>query len=131
MTNSKNVNICVVGGAGRMGRRVIDVCNGLESVNVVSVLVRPDDQGRGHWHGPGRNRPERLAEGTDVIIDFSRLPSTDTTLKAAVDLGVAYVLASTGLSDKDEEDALRGLKKYSLNCRFQLQFRRQRSDRSR
>ena len=39
---------------------------------------------------------------------FPRLPSTDTTLKAAVDLGVAYVLASTGLSDKDEEDALRG-----------------------
>ena len=47
MTNSKVISICVVGGAGRMGRRVIELCNELESVNVASVLVRPDDKAEG------------------------------------------------------------------------------------
>ena len=86
-----------------MGRRVIDVCNGLERVNVVSVLVRPDDQVEGIGTVRVETDPKSAFEGTDVIIDFSAPPSTDTTLKAAVDLGVAYVLASTGLSDKDEK----------------------------
>ena len=70
MTNSKNVNICVVGGAGRMGRRVIDVCNGLERVNVVSVLVRPDDQVEGIGTVRVETDPKSAFEGTDVIIDF-------------------------------------------------------------
>ena len=74
MTNSKNVNICVVGGAGRMGRRVIDVCNGLERVNVASVLVRPDDKAEGIGMVRVETDPKSAFEGIDVIIDFSAPP---------------------------------------------------------
>ena len=70
-------------------------------------------------HGPAETEPRLALEGIDVIIDFSAPPSIDSTLKAAVDLGVAYVLASTGLSEKDEE-TLSEAAKHSSNCRFQL-----------
>ena len=120
MTNSKDVNICVVGGAGRMGRRVIDVCKELERVNVVSVLVRPDDQVEGIGSIRVETDPKSAFEEIDVIIDFSAPPSTEMTLKAAVDLGVAYVLASTGLSDRDEQTLAEAAKSIPLivasNC---------------
>ena len=120
MTNSKIISICVVGGAGRMGRRVIELCNELESVNVASVLVRPDDKAEGIGMVRVETEPRLAFEGIDVIIDFSAPPSIDSTLKAAVDLGVPYVLASTGLSEKDEETLSEAAKSIPLivasNC---------------
>ena len=106
MSDTRVVRICVVGGAGRMGRRVLEVCKNTDELEAVSVLVRPDD----HVDGVGDLRvetdPHRAFEGADVVIDFSAPPSIEQTVVAAVESDVGYVLASTGLS-KDAEELLR------------------------
>lgn len=106
MSTSEVIKICVVGGAGRMGRRVLEVCGASDGLEAVSVLIRPDDQVDGLGNLRVETEPLKAFEGADVVIDFSAPPSIERTLSAAADLGVGYILASTGLS-KDAEELLK------------------------
>lgn len=103
MTKQKTVKVCVVGGAGRMGRRVLDICASSSDLLAVSILVRPEDS-VDKLDGIRIETDARQAfTDVDVVIDFSAPPSVDKTIPAAVELGVGYVLASTGLSIEAEE----------------------------
>ena len=120
MSDVEVVRICVVGGAGRMGRRVLEVCEISDGLEAVSILVRPDD----HLDGLGNLRvetePLKAFKGADVVIDFSAPPSIERTVSAAVESRVAYVLASTGLSEDAEEQLKQAATKIPLivasNC---------------
>ena len=102
MSNQKAVKICVLGRAGRMGRRVLEVCRASSELEAVSVLIRPEDQADDLEALRVETDPMQAFKGADVVIDFSAPPSVERTLPAAVELGLGYVVASTGFSSEAE-----------------------------
>lgn len=120
MNKQEKVKICVVGGAGRMGRRVLEVCHATPELEALSVLVRPQDKADDLGSVRVETDPAEAFKGVDVVIDFSAPPSVDRTMPAAVDLNVGYVLASTGFSPESEDLLERAASKIPLivasNC---------------
>jgi len=95
------LRVASVGALGRMGECLRAAVAAAPDVELVGAL-----EASGH---PGLGReldgvvvtddPKRSLGGADVAIDFSTPDSTLRALRAAADLGVAYVCGTTGLSD--------------------------------
>ena len=79
MNKQEKVKICVVGGAGRMGRRVLEVCHATPELEALSVLVRPQDKADDLGSVRVETDPAEAFKGVDVVIDFSAPPSVDRT----------------------------------------------------
>lgn len=83
---SNKGRVVVVGAKGRMGTRVVRALVDHASLELAVGVDRGDDL-------------DRAIRGTDVVIDFSAPAATDTVGPLCAQHGVAYLVASTALSD--------------------------------
>lgn len=105
------LRVCVVGPGGRMGQRLMRLLQNHERVVVASTLVREGaaslalDAGITASGGSvvETSHPRQAFTEADVVIDFTAPPALRDLLPIAVELGVAYVVASTGLGATDEQ----------------------------
>ena len=103
MVPGHTAKICIVGGGGRMGRRVIEASELAPDVSLESILVADVNDAHGISNCRIETDPDIAFNGTDVVIDFSAPPSLERTLPAAMRSQTAYVLASTGLPQDCQE----------------------------
>lgn len=105
---NQSVKICVVGPWGRMGARVVKACGEDPGLTLHSVLVREVDPGDRRVEGLPEGcvvtaLPEEALAGADVLIDFTAPSACGRLAPECVTHGVAYVVASTGLSEGEQE----------------------------
>jgi len=89
----------VVGAQGRMGLEVRAALAGEPRLRFAGALERPGHPEVGQTVAPGvvlQDDPKRALAGCGVVIDFSVPVSTLANLRAAADVGVAYVTGTTG-----------------------------------
>ncbi len=105
------VNVCMVGAAGRMGRRIIALTTEKEGMSIkgaaeysASPFMGND---AGEVAGCGKIDVEivsdifKAAESADVIIDFTGVEATLANLEIYEKLGKPVVIGSTGLGKED------------------------------
>ena len=102
------IRIAVLGGAGRMGRAVIDIVAGEPDLELAGVWVREGDERSGQpvasWHPAAADTAagtssdvEHVLHETDVVIDFSLPGATVAVLDAVQSVRVPLVCGVTGL----------------------------------
>ncbi|MBN1828385.1 MAG: 4-hydroxy-tetrahydrodipicolinate reductase [Deltaproteobacteria bacterium] len=111
------VKAIVLGGAGRMGLRIINLIHGTEGIEVAGAVERKGHPaiGRdvGEIGGLGRigiSLSDDLAAAIgagDVVIDFTHHEAVTGNLKRAVDHGKAAVIGTTGLSEEEQAEVQR------------------------
>ena len=101
-------SIAITGAAGRMGQRLLALAKQDGGFNVVGAVERPDHamQGRdaGEVAGAGTMGipiSYDLKATPQVLIDFTTPDSTRHWLKSCRDRGIAMVIGTTGLQDRD------------------------------
>ena len=83
--------IGIIGSEGRMGQ-------------AIAALLANSDGGSGHVHAGGVDKGgdvARLADGSDVLIDFSSPAALANNLHAAIGAGVPLVIGTTGLTQEN------------------------------
>ena len=86
------MKIAIVGAAGRMGKKLVELANGTE-LEVVSKIDIAEGYDR-TW-----------APGTEGVVDFSHHTAVAEGVAKAAAEGIAYVIGTTGLS-ADEQQAV-------------------------
>lgn len=99
------INLCVFAAAGKMGRRVLSLALEDPKFSVVQALEHSKSEALGRdigdlagtapWH---LEVTGALAEGADVVVDFSTPDATMSLLESCVKHGTAMVIGTTGLS---------------------------------
>ena len=100
--------LAITGACGRMGMRLIALSKQNKEFNLVAAIDKPDcaqlsrDAGEIAGIGP-INLPITfdLRPKPDVLIDFTAPAATRHWLKTCRDRGIAMVIGTTGLADKD------------------------------
>jgi 4-hydroxy-tetrahydrodipicolinate reductase len=102
--------LVIVGAAGRMGRRIISLsidAGWFDIIAAVETKGHPDigkDAGLLASAGPINVKLDSAyPAGADVAIDFSQPAAADKTIDYCLKDGVALVLGTTGLTDKQHE----------------------------
>jgi 4-hydroxy-tetrahydrodipicolinate reductase len=102
------IKLAITGACGRMGKRLVALAKADKSLEVVAAIDRPDspelsrDAGEIAGVGPiGLPITFDLRPTPDVLIDFTAPISTRRWLKTCRDRGIAMVIGTTGLKDKD------------------------------
>lgn len=104
---TESIKLAVVGPWGRMGRRVVDLAQANKNIVLHAVLVRrfdASDERLGDLP-QGCIVTEQVDEalaGADALIDFTAPAICGSLAPKCAEHGVAYVLASTGLTDEDQ-----------------------------
>ena len=93
--------VAVVGALGRMGERVRAAVAAHDALVLGGALEAPGHAGVGSEIDGVvvGDDPKAVLAGCDVVIDFSVPASTLANLRAAADLGVAYVTGTTGFDE--------------------------------
>ncbi|MBN1521198.1 MAG: 4-hydroxy-tetrahydrodipicolinate reductase [Candidatus Aureabacteria bacterium] len=103
------MKLAVIGGFGKMGKRIIEFALAEKDIQVVCAVEQKGSPvlgkkicecfpaGDGNGHGAFT---EDLDGNADVVIDFSSPQSTMTYLKLAAQKKTAYVIGTTGLSEE-------------------------------
>jgi 4-hydroxy-tetrahydrodipicolinate reductase len=92
------MNVAIAGAGGRMGRALIDAVLADPSLTLTAAFDVPGSAAVGHSVGNVRIGSEaKLAEGADVLIDFTRPQGTLAHLKHARTM----VIGTTGFSAQD------------------------------
>lgn len=81
--------VVVVGAAGRMGRRVVQMLEGHATLTLGRAFDRDDD-------------PETAIAGSHVVIDFAAPAACARVAPICARVGTAYLVASTALTDADQ-----------------------------
>ncbi|UCE98955.1 MAG: 4-hydroxy-tetrahydrodipicolinate reductase [Planctomycetota bacterium] len=101
--------LVVVGAAGRMGTRILSLALEAGRFDIVAAIERQDHPDIGKDAGLVVAAPINVKvdsvypSAADVVIDFSQPAAADNTIDYCVKNGVALVLGTTGLSDKQRE----------------------------
>ena len=102
------MKIAVAGGAGRMGRTLVEAVLGDAELELAAVLERSGHPALGREVGELAGLPCKLVlsadvaaglAAADVLIDFTRPEGTLAHLEACARLGKAMVVGTTGFSD--------------------------------
>ncbi len=120
------VRAIVAGAGGRMGKRIINIINETEGIQLVSAFERNNhpDVGKdaGIVAGIGKlgieikgSISEVLDKG-DVLIDFTMPEATYEHVKAVAEQGISMVIGTTGFSD----ELLAKIKEYAKKIRCVL-----------
>ncbi len=106
MPSARKTRIVIQGAAGRMGRRLFALASEDRDLAVVAALEAAghprlgEDAGAVAGIGPrGLTLGEAFEAEADVIVDFSTPAGTARILDAALDRGLALLVATTGLDD--------------------------------
>jgi 4-hydroxy-tetrahydrodipicolinate reductase len=118
----KEVGAIVVGAAGKMGARVIQIINETPSLKLFRAIERSDHPSVGKDIGEviGLGKMGVILEsslkkgGGDVIINFSSPQASVESLEFAKEAGLAIVIGTTGLSP-EQTNKVRELSK-SVRC---------------
>ncbi|RYF11103.1 MAG: 4-hydroxy-tetrahydrodipicolinate reductase [Deltaproteobacteria bacterium] len=94
--------VCLIGAAGRMGRRCVRLLEGHPQLRLSAVWLRQGQAPLPLLEAVQSANFADLAEHSDVFIDFTAPPACQHTLPPCAAAGRPYVLASTGLSPADE-----------------------------
>lgn len=89
--------IAICGANGKMGRTIYNCVKEREDCTVtggIDIFTEP------YADFPIVDRPEKLSEKPDVIIDYSNPASLDAILEYCLSTGTPAVLATTGYSDE-------------------------------
>lgn len=91
--------VCVVGAAGRMGRRVARLMHDHPRLVLATALERPGAAGEIPEAAAARitDDPSAALSGVEVVIDVAAPPIAAALAPLCADHGVAYLVASTGL----------------------------------
>ena len=103
----KQAGVMVVGAQGRMGHEVRSAIEGEASLVFAGALERPGHPDVGSELEGGvvlYDDPERALAGCRVVIDFSVPASTLVNLRAAAEVGIAYVTGTTGFDDAGKRE---------------------------
>jgi 4-hydroxy-tetrahydrodipicolinate reductase len=96
-------SITIVGAAGRMGRSLLEVADGLDDVGIVGAVEHADHDELGERIGPRAievvDQLEAALESADVAIDFSSPEGCVEAAEACYRQGTPLVSGTTGLSD--------------------------------
>jgi len=102
--------LVIVGAAGRMGKRIISLSIDVGWFDIIAAVEtkgHPDvgkDAGLMASAGPINVKLDSAyPAGADVAIDFSQPAAADKTIDYCLEGGVALVLGTTGLSEKQRE----------------------------
>jgi len=103
-------SIAITGACGRMGTRLVALAKQSGEFNIVGAIERPESEQQardaGEVAGVGRiGLPITydLKPKPDVLIDFTSPSSMRHWLKACHDRGIAMVIGTTGLGEKDHD----------------------------
>ena len=107
---SKATGVMVVGAEGKMGLEIRAALEGEPSLQFAGALERPGHPQVGEAVSGGasdglavgvvlHDDPKRALEGCGVAIDFSIPTATLANMRAAADVGVAYVTGTTGIDE--------------------------------
>ena len=102
--------LVIIGAAGKMGRRILSLALEAGRFDIVGAVERdnhPDigkDAGLVASAGPMNVKLDSAyPAGADVAIDFSQPAAADKTIDYCLEGGVALVLGTTGLTEKQRE----------------------------
>jgi len=115
------IKAIVAGAAGRMGRQIIAAVLDSERIELAGGFERPDHPALGQDLGSlageagcGLSLADSLAQaiqaapgGAEVIIDFTAPEATMANLATAVEMGLAGVVGTTGLSPQQRTEVAR------------------------
>jgi 4-hydroxy-tetrahydrodipicolinate reductase len=117
------VRVAIAGGAGRMGRALIEAVLGDAELELAAVLERAGHPALGREVGEFAGLPSALKlaqdvdaglSAADVLIDFTRPEATLSHLEACVRLGKAMVIGTTGFSDAQKARIAEAAKRVAL-----------------
>lgn len=105
------IEIAVAGAAGRMGRRLVELCSKTEGVQLAFAFERPGSPavGRdtGELTGEERSgvqiRSSLENDGFDVLIDFTRPDVTLDNLAHCVENNKAIIIGTTGFDEAGKQ----------------------------
>jgi 4-hydroxy-tetrahydrodipicolinate reductase len=102
--------LIVVGAAGRMGKRILALALEDGLFDIVGAVEKPDHPDIGKDAGLMASvvpinvkLNSSYPVGADVVIDFSQPAAADNSIDHCAEDGIALVLGTTGLSDKQHE----------------------------
>ncbi len=112
------MNIAIVGGLGRMGRRVIENAYIDEDFDIKLIVESSENENIGKKikdilpsFDINAEIVDELKKGVDVVIDFSSPNSTMKHLRKASELNLSYVICTTGFNDEQEKEIIELSKK--------------------
>lgn len=89
------MNLCVIGGKGRVGSAIVELAEEDGTVESVTVISSGDGNG---------TKVRGLMDGTDVVVIFCNDPAAAAQYAlCAAELGINVVIGTTGLSDRHFE----------------------------
>jgi len=104
------ISVAVHGAAGRMGQRIIALCLEDDQLRLAGAVERKGHPLLGQDAGSvagadsvGVAIEDRVSSKVDVVIDFTIPAASRVALKGCVDMGIAMVLGTTGLTDQDNQ----------------------------
>ena len=106
------IKVLINGALGKMGKKVYNKC--LEEQDVVAVAGVDVKQDLSNADFPIYDSYEKVTEKVDVVIDFTRPASLDSTLKFLLDNNTPAVLCTTGYSAEDIEKINQASKKVAI-----------------
>ncbi|NLX05767.1 MAG: 4-hydroxy-tetrahydrodipicolinate reductase [Phycisphaerae bacterium] len=102
------VKVAILGACGRMGRRLGTLAHQDEHLQVVCAIEREGHEDRGKDYGRALGLADMgvkvgptLTGHPQVIIDFTTPESTTAWVEQARDNGIALVIGTTGLGDRE------------------------------
>jgi 4-hydroxy-tetrahydrodipicolinate reductase len=105
-----NPRLVVIGAAGRMGRRLLSLAMDAGQFDIIGAVEKSDHPDIGKDAGLMASAGSinvklgsTYPAGADVAIDFSQPVAADKTVDYCLEGGVALVLGTTGLTEKQRE----------------------------
>ncbi len=106
------VRVGICGTAGRMGKTILEVCNGTEGVEIGAAIEKPGSSllrvDVGEWAGishigvPITDDISSVTDHFDVLIDFTLAASVPDNVEKCRTGGKKMVIGTTGLSDEQK-----------------------------
>lgn len=107
------MKICMAGGAGRMGRRILELAAADAEFKIGSAFDLPESAGTEITVGAESGNPESLTlapdaasalASADVLIDFTLAHACIANVRAAADAGKPVAMGTTGLDDSQRKE---------------------------
>ena len=107
------IGICIAGARGRMGQRVMECAAADPAFAIAAAIDLPEAEGAVHIAGRESGNEAEVTisddagegmEAADVLIDFSAAAGCVANVRAAAERKKPVVLATTGLSDAQEQE---------------------------
>ena len=104
------IDIIVCGAAGRMGRKIIEVTNEIEELNLIGAVEVAGHPSLGEKVNKNISITSKLKEvlkNKAVVVDFTTPSATLEHLNTAAGVDVSFIIGTTGFTEKEEEEIMK------------------------